>query len=74
MLLRGFLLAHSHTTGKAAGGTTGEVVLGLAEAPDLVRFDRLAGCRDQPHLFVAIADQDAGYGDCSTSVCRLSAN
>ena len=41
----------------------------MAETPDLVWFDRLAGCRNQPHLFVAIADQNAGYRDRGTSVC-----
>src|SRR5690348_9444180 len=44
-----------------------------AKALDLVLLDRFAGRGDESHHFVAIADENAGYGDRGASVCRRSA-
>jgi hypothetical protein len=52
------------------GGTINGKASPPAKVFDIVRLDRIACCRFELYHIVAIADEDAGYGDGRASVRR----
>jgi hypothetical protein len=60
----------SSTINEPLGGTTDREASPATKAFDSVRLDRFACCRFELYHIVAIADEDAGYGDGRASVRR----
>ena len=70
----GCLASNSNTAGTVLDQARAVVAPQEASPPakafDIVRLDRFARCRFELYHIVAIADEDAGYGDGRASVCR----
>ena len=60
----------SSTINEPLGGTTDGEASPPAKAFDIISLDRFARCRFELYHIVAIADENAGYGDGRASVCR----